>query len=351
MKVSQAEQADISPARVSRRAVNLSQEAMVRTEVLYPESHLPLVISPAQSGMNLVAWAANNRDSIEANLFTHGGILLRGFDVKTAAEFEQFGKSVCGELLDYHERSSPRTEVSGHIYSSTDYPADQSIFLHNENSYQDCWPLKIIFFCQTPADQGGETPIADCRKVFQRIDPKIRERFTEKKWMYVRNFGNGFGLDWQTVFQTTDKAVVEEHCRRSGIEFEWKDINRLRTRAVRPAVAIHPRTKEASWFNHATFFHVSTLEPTVSELFIKEFAEEDLPTNTFYGDGSRIEPSVLDELRQAYLQETILFRWQAGDILMLDNMLTAHGRRPFSGARRILVAMAEPITRAGVQQL
>jgi hypothetical protein len=31
-----------------------------------------------------------------------------------------------------------------------------------------------------------------------------------------------------------------------------------------------------------------------------------------------------------------------GDILMVDNMLVAHGREPFSGPRKILVAMAEP---------
>ena len=29
--------------------------------------------------------------------------------------------------------------------------------------------------------------------------------------MYVRNFGDGFGLDWRTVFQTDDRAAVEAH--------------------------------------------------------------------------------------------------------------------------------------------
>lgn len=351
MKVPPPAQANLNqPGRTKRRAVNLSQESIVRTETLYPESRLPLLITPAEGGLDIAAWAASNRGFIEANLFKHGGLLFRGFNVGTPVEFEQFGKSVCGELLEYRERSSPRTQVNGRIYSSTDYPPDHGIFLHNENSYQNSWPLKILFFCETPAEHGGETPIADCRRVFERIDPAIKKRFIEKKWMYVRNFGYGFGLDWQTVFQTTDKAAVEEHCRRNGIDCEWKDNDRLRTRAIRPSVAVHPRTKEATWFNHATFFHVSTLEPPVYELLRKEFAEEDLPTNTFYGDGSQIEPSVLDELREAYLRETILFPWKQGDILMLDNMLTAHGRSSFSGPRRILVAMAEPVTHEGTQR-
>ena len=81
------------------------------------------------------------------------------------------------------------------------------------------------------------------------------------------------------------------------------------------------------------------------EVLLEEFAEEDLPTNTYYGDGSRIEPEVLEELREAYRQETIAFPWQAGDVMVLDNILTAHGRGPYSGPRKILVTMADPIQR------
>ncbi|HCF26247.1 MAG TPA: taurine catabolism dioxygenase TauD, partial [Cyanobacteria bacterium UBA11049] len=245
---------------------------------------------------------------------------------------------------EYRDRSSPRHEVGEKIYTSTDYPAEQSIFLHNEGTYWLTWPLKIYFSCLIAAQQGGETPIADCRKIFQRIHPQIREKFIEKKVLYVRNYNDGFGLTWQTVFQTRDKAVVEEYCRRNAIEFEWKDGERLRTRQVRQAVAKHPKTGELVWFNHATFFHVSTLEPTLRDALLAEFREEDLPNNTYYGDGSPIEPEVLEELRAAYQQEMVLFPWQQGDLLMLDNMSVAHGRSPFVGTRKVVVGMAEPFT-------
>jgi len=136
---------------------------------------------------------------------------------------------------------------------------------------------------------------------------------------------------------------VEAYCRSNAIEVEWKDGDRLRTRQVRPVMARHPRTREMVWFNHATFFHVSTLEPSLRDLFLIGFDEEELPNNTYYGDGSPIEPSVLDELRQAYRQEMVAFPWQKGDILMLDNMLTSHGRAPFVGPRKVVVGMAEPV--------
>jgi alpha-ketoglutarate-dependent taurine dioxygenase len=137
---------------------------------------------------------------------------------------------------------------------------------------------------------------------------------------------------------------VEDYCRQNNIEATWKGGDCLRTSQVRPAIARHPHTGEPVWFNHAVFFHVSTLEPQIRDAPLSDFAEKDLPTNTYYGDGSRIEPAVLDELREIYRQETVVFRWQEGDILMLDNMLTAHGRAPYAGPRKVVVSMAIPLT-------
>lgn len=306
---------------------------------------LPLVIEPDAERVDVTTWAARNRDFIETELLHHGGILFRGFEITTPAAFEQLCRAMSTELLEYNERSSPRTEVSPNVYTSTDYPANQSIFLHNENSYQRTFPQKIFFFCLTPAASGGETPIADCRKVFQGISPKVRERFIEKGWKLVRNVGDGLGLSWQTIFQTESPEVVERECLRKGVKLEWKDDQRLRLSTVLPAVVKHAQSGELSWFNHAAFFHVTTLDPLLREVLLEEFAEEDLPTNTYYGDGSRIEPEVLEELREVYREQTVSFPYQAGDVMLLDNMLTAHGRAPYSGTRKILVAMADAIDR------
>ena len=136
------------------------------------------------------------------------------------------------------------------------------------------------------------------------------------------------------------RAVVEDHCRRNGIDASWKNDDRLRLRAVRRAIREHAYTGEEVWFNHATFFHISTLEPSVREALL-EVAEDDLPANSYYGDGSPIEPEVLAELRRRYHEETVMFSWQRGDTLLRDNMLVAHGRAPFSGPRKIMVGMAQ----------
>lgn len=326
-----------------RRTVSVSQEALVRHRLLAPQQKLPLVVEPANQDVDLASWSRSQRDALNQQLYEHGAILLRGFAVDSVDRFEEVIAAMSGELLEYRERSSPRSQVSGNIYTSTDYPPDQPIFLHNENSYQHQFPRKIFFYCVTPAAEGGQTPLADCRRVLERLDPEIRRRFLERQWMYVRNFNEGFGLPWQTVFQTSDRAAVEAHCREHGIDFEWKGEETLRTRAVRPAISRHPVTGELVWFNHATILHVSTLTPAVREALLADFAEEELPTNSYYGDGSPIESEVLDQLRAAYHAETIAFPWQEGDILMVDNTLVAHGRQPFSGERLVVVGMSEPM--------
>ncbi|BAY73751.1 amino acid adenylation domain protein [Nostoc linckia NIES-25] len=324
------------------KVINLSPEELITESFLQSGGKLPLIISSKFSDLNLPIWAEKNQAFIINNLLKYGGILFRDFAINQKEDFEQFVSAVCPQLMPYTESSTPRTKLSEKVYTSTEFPADQTIALHNESSYANTYPMKIWFCCIEPASQGGETPIADVRKVFQRIHPRIRERFQEKGWMLVRNYGNGFGLTWQKVYHTTDKTVMEEYCRNACIEVEWKDNNRLRTRQVRPAIAKHPKTGEMVWFNHVVFWHVSSLQTQFREKFFSEFTEEDLPYNTFYGDGSPIEDSVIAEIREAYQQEMIVYPWQKGDILMLDNMLTAHARNPYSGSRKILTAMGEP---------
>ena len=287
----------------SRKAIKISPTKLIDQSYFVKEKLIPLIIQPAVANVNLLEWANKNQETIQAMLIKHKALLFRDFEINSPTQLDQFIQATSiGEAISYNDRSSPRHEISGKIYTSTDYPAEQSIFLHSESTYCLTCPQKIYFCCLQPAQQGGETPIADSHKIFQRIYPQIRDKFIAKQVLYVRNYNDGFGLPWQNVFQTSDKAVVEEYCRQNAIEFEWKKGNRLRTKQIRPAVIQHPITGVNVWFNHAAFFHVTTLEPNIYQALLAEFSEADLPHNTYYGDGSPIEPETLTEIRSAYQQ-------------------------------------------------
>jgi alpha-ketoglutarate-dependent taurine dioxygenase len=301
----------------------------------------PVSIWKSDTARGLADFAEANESDVAAELATCGAILFRGFPQISDAEFKEVLTRFGGPVLEYSERSSPRREISARVYSSTEYPSDQDIFFHNENSYQVAWPKILGFVCREPAESGGETPVADCRSVLERIDHGVLAQFEEHGWSYTRNFYPGLGLPWQEVFGTTDRSEVDEYCQAHALHTEWTGKSALRvTSSRKAALAEHPISGEQVWFNHAAFFHYSTLPAEISETLYAGMAAENLPSNSYFGNGESISPESMELIRQAYETVSQPVEWALGDVLLIDNMLMAHGRRRFSGSRRISVAMA-----------
>ncbi len=301
----------------------------------------PLVVTAAHERLDADGWATRHAQPLRARLLRHGALLLRGFPVRDEREFQSFVRSLSGgEWAEYQERATPRSHVSGAVFTSTEYPADRSIFVHNESSHVLRWPRYLYFWCATPASQGGETPLCDTREVFQRLDPAVRDRFVEQGWLYRRNFGTGIGFSWQSVYGVETFEELEEYCARNHMAVR-RDGDNVQVRYRRWAAIRHPETGEDSWFNHGVFFNRWNLEPELQE-FAEELGEESLPYNTLCGDGSPVEREVIEEIRDAYDAATVAEPYHAGDVVVVDNIAVAHGRRPYRGDRRILVTMTHP---------
>lgn len=293
-------------------------------------------------GINAVAWAEAHQEEIRSLLAAEGAVLIRGLKVLGSTQFGKIVSTLFGaELLEYIYRSTPRTELRGHVYTATEYPAAQTIPQHNENAYSRNWPLRLGFMCLLPSETGGETPIGDSRVVYNMLPESVREKFEEKGVKYVRNYST-LDLPWSVVFQTEDKSQVEAYCEANELTYEWLEDDALRTSQVNPATAVHPQTGEKVWFNQAHLFHVSSLGDEIARTLLDSLGEENVPRNSYYGDGSPIEAEVLDLIRSTYERTKMKFPWQKNDLLLLDNMLFTHGREPYTGPRQVLVGMACP---------
>ncbi|HEX8449736.1 MAG TPA: TauD/TfdA family dioxygenase [Allosphingosinicella sp.] len=313
---------------------------------------LPFVVQPAanddSSFHGLLRLAGEKESLLSELLLIHGAILLRGWAVSTCDQFAELVELLSGrrDLLRYRGGASPRRALSEGprpVYNSTEYPPDMELSLHNELSYSSAQPDRIYFLCLAAPARGGETTLGDSRRILGAMPPEVRARFESKGLLYIRNLpsGAGSGYSWQDAFGTADRSEVERHCEAIGAEHEWLDGDLLRLTEARPATAVHPATGEQVWFNQADGFHPSALQPaTYAELLAQCGTEDLFRLNVRFGDGTAIAPSDLTAIRQVIRRETRPHAWQAGDILMLDNLLAAHGRRAFSGERRIAVAMS-----------
>jgi alpha-ketoglutarate-dependent taurine dioxygenase len=312
---------------------------MIKTSFLNHQK-LPLVVEPVfDASFNSLLEIANElREFLREHLLRYGAILLRGFQMENTADFEKFARIFSEkELFNYAGGVSPRRLLSDGVYTSTEYPAQFSLSLHNELSYSNIYPSLLFFGCLIAPQNGGETTLGDSRRILQKIDWQILDVFNRKKLCYVRNLqaDKGSGYSWQEAFESDDKETIENVCRKAGADYVWKADGGLRVSQIRPAILKHPVSGEEVWFNQADGFHPSNL----GEELLKTLSEDELRLNVYFGDGSLINSEMLDHIRAVLQSETIPHRWQVGDILILDNVLSAHGRMPFSGARKIILAM------------
>lgn len=321
------------------------------------DQQLPLVIEPAQafSKTECLNMIRSNQEYFKDCLLKYGGILFRGFPLEVADDFGAVIRQLnAGKFVDYIGGDSPRNKIKDGIYTSTEAPPSIKIPLHNELSFVKHYPKHIYFFCETPSPTGGETIIADARKVYKGVNAAIRQRFVDRGLKYVScyyyksqvmnllNKMQRSHKSWIHVFETECKKEVEQKCKEHEFEFQWAKNDWLKISQLRPAVMPHPETKEMVWFNQA---HLYDFNPRLlgnwryvgAKLF---YCRPHTKLHEIYhSDHTPIARRDLYHVMDVLDENTIAFPWQKGDLMVLDNVLTMHGRATFKGKRRVLTAM------------
>ena len=289
-------------------------------------------------------WVAVHRDALRAVVAERGAVLVRGLRLRDAAEIAAvFRRLAATGLMIEREAFAERQTYAEGVYSSSKWPPNQPMCMHHELSYRLEFPGLMSFACLSAPTKGGATGVADSTAVLDALPGDLVERFEREGWMLVRNYNEEIGASVAKAFGTEDRGAVESYCRANAIEFEWQPDGGLRTWQRRSAVVRHPVTGRRCWFNQIAFLNEWTLDSEVHEFLVDTYGAEGLPFTTRFGSGDPIGEDIVQLVNEVYAAKTAREPWQAGDLMLVDNIRSAHSREPFNGPREVLVGMADPV--------
>lgn len=277
---------------------------------------------------------------VRGALLDTAAAVVRGFDALTVDEFAGVAAALIDRVVTDNGEHEP-ADPSGIVQTPVAFSPDRKLLWHNENSFNRRWPQTLLFSPTVVATSGGRTPLTDSRRMLDVLDPGIVARFREHGIAYLRRFGHGIGLTWQRVLGTDIRTAAEERAAADGVELAWGPDETLTTRAVRPAVVEHPLTGESAFFAQPAHWHPACLDEETRAALTDVLGDDNLHRDCTFGDGTAIPDSMMGELLDAYASLERSFDWVVGDVLAIDNVLTAHARDPYTGPRRLLVAMGD----------
>ena len=288
-------------------------------------------------------WAAAHKDALRAAVAEHGSVMVRGLELRDAAEVNAVFRQLSNGLMIEREAFASRRIYSDGVYSSATWPANQPMCMHHELSYTLEFPGLMLFACLSAPTRGGATAVSDSRAVLSALPADLVARFERDGWMLTRSYNDEIGASVAEAFGTDDRSAVEAYCRANGIGLEWQPDGGLHTWQRRSAVVHHPVTGQRCWFNQIAFLNEWTIDPEVREYLVEMYGADGLPFNTWFGNGDPIGADVVLLLNQIYEANTVREPWQAGDLMLVDNIRTAHSREAYEGPREVLVGMADPV--------
>ena len=295
------------------------------------------------AGGDTAGWVADHRNALRAAVTEHGSVLVRGLGLRDATEIAAGFQRLATALMTEKEAFAPRRTYSERVYASTKWPPNQQMCMHHELSYALEFPGLMLFACLRAPTDGGATAVADSPTVLAALPPELVKRFERDGWLLTRSYNDDIGASFAEAFGTPDRGAIESYCRANAIEFAWQPDGGLRTRQRRSAVVSHPVSGQRCWFNQIAFLSEWTMAPEVREYLVDEYGPDGLPFNTCFGNGDPIGQDVVELLNEVYDANTAREPWQAGDLMLVDNIRTAHSREPFKGPREVLVSMADPV--------
>ena len=302
----------------------------------YADGPFPSVI--AKSG-DLAAFIERHKTAIDAELSRSGAVLFRGFDVPNAhaldAAIEAYGED--GFSYAQSLSNAVRVNITPRVFTANEAPSDVSIYLHHEMAQTPLYPAKLFFYCEIAPDDGGATPLCRSDIVLERlkqVNPELAAKFETLGGCYTHTMPDapdaksGQGRSWRDTLTLDNKAGAEARLTELGFAWTWQEGDNLTvTSPVLDAVRTLGDGRKV-FFNQliAAYRGWSDSRNTASK-------------SVTFGDGSVIDGAAMSTAIKIADEISYDLNWQAGDVALLDNFIVMHGRRPYSGKRRVLASL------------
>lgn len=288
-----------------------------------------------------------DRGEVVALFREHGALLFRGFGA-TREEFLAFTGSLSRDFSRYQGGFfRDRQPVGGNdtLLTVTGSQEGFAIPLHGEMYYTARQPQLLWFYCERPADQGGETTLCDGEEIFSLLSPRARDLFTGSRVRYERHLPDGL---WQQAFQTADLAEVERYCREHDTLMAHDPATGSVSTAHLAWAVIPGRSgRRDTFINNVVSLYLGELSlkrGTAAET-IRSLSStasgSSFPIVVRMEDGAPVPGAVIKEILALNQRSAVALPWSAGDVVMVDNTRILHGRLAYSGERNVYVRLGE----------
>ncbi|MGW6415826.1 TauD/TfdA family dioxygenase [Streptomyces sp. NPDC055055] len=299
-------------------------------------------IESSAGATGAAAWAEEHHADVLGVVAEHGAAVVTGLGLRTVSDVVAVLATLQLSPARETEGFAPRTPYADGLYSSAAWPPQRPMCMHHELSYAGRFPGLLCFACLEAPTTGGATALADAAAVLEALPEGEVRRFEQEGWILTRAYHEEIGTPLSQAFGTDDPTAIDTYCRANGIEADWQPDGSLRTRQHRRAVVPHPDTGRRCWFNQIAFLNQGTMDPEVRRFLIDEYGPEGLPFDTRYGNGDPVPADTVELINKVYEAHTVRRPWREGDLMLVDNVRTAHSREAYEGPRRVVVAMADP---------
>lgn len=302
----------------------------------------PLVLNCESSDATLdmtTDWIRENRRLLKERSARHGAILFRGFPLSSDHEFDAFVTAFDLPAFTYEDSLSNavRKNRTQRVFTANEAPADITICLHHEMAQTPVYPSRLFFFCETPAAKGGATPLCRSDVLFERIRVELPEfaadcRNKGLRYSHVMPGSNdaasGMGRSWQSTWNATTQSEAESRMSDLGYSWTWQDHSCLKVTTPVLAATKDLGAGRTSFFNQL-----------IAAFQGWKDVRNDPGKSIRFGDGSPLDPGTIDRVIQMAEDITFDLHWEAGDVALVDNYMTMHGRRSFEGTRSVLASL------------